>query len=164
MNRTYLARAAKLGLRELCVFGDRNTVLCQDERRKYVWALLEPDTALKPADDVIRIESPSAGTEIPVNHPQTKRRLPTVSKPTTDTNGHAQGNGQAKTNGQARKTGTQKASQQDIASLIEQAEKLRTSLHDLMYQASGLVKALKQHRRANKAVETTLATLKSLGV
>lgn len=34
-----------------------------------------------------------------------------------------------------------------IAALIERATNLLTALHDLMYQASGLVKALKQHRR-----------------
>ena len=55
-----------------------------------------------------------------------------------------------------------KTSQQDIAALIEQAEKLRTALHDLMCQASGLVKALKQHRRQSRAVQNTLASLRQL--
>ena len=42
-------------------------------------------------------------------------------------NGHPSANGHAtKTNGQVRKA---KTSQQDIAVLIEQAEKLRTALH-----------------------------------
>ena len=85
-----------------------------------------------------------------------------MPEPITDTNGHAQGNGHAKANGQVRKTGTHKASQQDIAGLIEQAEKLRTKLHDLMFEASGLVKALRQHRRTSRTLESTLASLRQL--
>ena len=69
--------------------------------------------------------------------------------------------------GQVRKAGGRKAELQDAAALIEQAEKLRTALHDLMFQASGLVKALRQHRRQSRAIQTTLASirqLKGLGV
>jgi hypothetical protein len=96
-----------------------------------------------------------------------------MSEPTTSTNGkaasngHAATNGQASTNGQARKTSSRKAAQQDLAALIEQAENFRTAAHDLMCQANGLVKALKQHRRQNRVIETTLASirqLKGLGV
>ncbi len=92
-------------------------------------------------------------------------------------NGHAttngQANGQAATNGQAkpeianRRTSNRKGGQQDIAGLIEQAEKFRTAAHDLTHQANELVKALKQHRRQNRAIECTLASirqLKGLGV
>jgi hypothetical protein len=91
-----------------------------------------------------------------------------MSEPTTNTNGKAASNGQAvtneqaSTNGQARKTTSRKASQQDIAALIERTIRFRSSLHDLTHQASDLVKALKQHRRQSKAVETTLASLKQL--
>ena len=46
--------------------------------------------------------------------------------------------------------------------LINQAEKLRTALHDLMYEAGGLVKALKQHRRQSRAIQSTLASLRQL--
>ena len=56
---------------------------------------------------------------------------------------------------------------QDLAALIEEAEKLRNAAHDLTHQANGLVKALKQYRRQNRAIETTLASirqLKGLGV
>jgi len=82
-------------------------------------------------------------------------------------NGHAKTNGQAKTNGEARKTSGRKAELQDTAALIEQAEKLRTALHNLMHQANGLVKSLKQHRRQSRAIQSTLDSirqLKGLGV
>lgn len=87
-----------------------------------------------------------------------------MSESTTNHEGgsHSQANGQAQANGQSRKTVPHKARQQDITRLIEQAEKLRTALHDLMHEANGLVKALKQHRRQSRAIQNTLASLKQL--
>ena len=84
-----------------------------------------------------------------------------------DQSGQPATNGHVKTNGQARKIGSRKTRQQGITTLIEQSITLRTALHDLIHHAGGLVKALNQHRRQSKAVETTLAslrTLKTLGV
>ena len=46
--------------------------------------------------------------------------------------------------------------------MIDQAVKFRTALHDLMHQSSGLVKALKQHRRQSRAIQSTLESLKQL--
>ena len=51
---------------------------------------------------------------------------------------------------------------QDIAALIDQAVEFRTALHNLMQQSTGLVKALKQHRRQSKAIQNTLASIKQL--
>jgi hypothetical protein len=93
-----------------------------------------------------------------------------VTEPATNPNGDAAPSGKAKTNGKTnghvRSTAARKQGH-DINGLIEQAVKLRTALHGQMHQAGELVKALKQHRRQSKAVETTLSTirqLKSLGV
>jgi hypothetical protein len=161
-NRDYLARAMRLGLRELSIADDKTAILGFDTNRHYVWMPLDPESAIPPAKDAIRIESPNARTEVPINPIPTKRRLPPMKEPTTNTNGHVLGNGHAKVNGQARQTGTSKASQPEIAALIEQAQKLRTALHDLMYEASNLVKALKAHRRQTRAVQSTLASLRQL--
>ena len=90
-----------------------------------------------------------------------------MSEPTTTTTDKATSNGQAKTDTTNPKTSRRKVALQDLAALIEEAEKLRTAAHDLMCQASGVVKGLKQHRRQNRAVQQTIAqlrTLKSLGV
>lgn len=90
------------------------------------------------------------------------------SNTTPNSNGHASTRGMAsansnmaKVNGHARKS-IGKAEQHDTAALIEQATKLRTSLHDLLHEASALVKALKQHRRQSRAIQNTLASLKQL--
>ena len=87
-----------------------------------------------------------------------------MSEPATNTTGKAASNGnaetQASTNGKPRKTSSRKAALQDLATLIEEAEKLRSAAHVL-------VQGLKQHRRQNRAVQQTIAqlrTLKTLGV
>jgi hypothetical protein len=154
MNRDYLTRAMRLGLRELNITSDKTALACVDDRRQYVWMPLGPESVIPPAKDAIRIVPPGTNPEISITQPQIERKVSPVSEPITNHNGHA-----TKTNGQVCRS---KASQQDIAGLIEQAEKLRTALHDLMCQASGLVKALKQHRRQSRAVQNTLASLRQL--
>jgi hypothetical protein len=59
-NRHYLGRAAKLGFERLHIFTPRSPVLACDAHRKYVWALLDPDAALKPSADAVRVESATA--------------------------------------------------------------------------------------------------------
>ena len=98
-----------------------------------------------------------------------------MSEPIANTNGngHATTNSTAPSNGHVAKTNGHahkmngKAERQDIAALIERAEKLRTMAHDLLHATSSLLKDLKQHRRANRTLESTLASirqLKGLGV
>jgi len=57
INRQYLHRAVKLGFDRVHVFTPRSPVLACDDHRKYVWALLDPDSAVKPAENMLRIES-----------------------------------------------------------------------------------------------------------
>jgi hypothetical protein len=172
MNRNFLARAMRLGLRELSITDDKTAFVCVDDRRQYVWMPLTPEAAIPPAKDPIRIESPEANPETPVTQPRTRRKVSPVPDPISNPNGNAasngngQTNGHAKTNGQANatssKSGRRKVSQQDIAGLIEQAVQFRTALHNMVQQSSGLVKALKQHRRKSRAIQNTLDSLKQL--
>ena len=173
MNRKVLARALKLGFSELLVYGDKIPVVCHDEYRHFVWATLDSESSIPPATDAIRIASAEAEPQTPAIQPQARKRVSPVSEPVTNSNGNAasngngQSNGHVKTTGQARKATGRKAELQDAAALIEQAEKLRTALHDLMHQANGLVKSLKQHRRQSRAIQSTLDSirqLKGLGV
>ena len=84
-----------------------------------------------------------------------------MSEP-TNTTSKASTNGQTKTDTTTPKASRRKASQQDLAALIDQAVQFRTALHNLMHQSGGLVKALKQHRRQNKVIQNTLDSLKQL--
>jgi len=166
-NRKFLARALKLGFRELCVYSDQAPIACFDDSRIYVWALLDAESAIKPDDDAIRIESPLSDSSAPTvslklkPKPRTKRKPRPVSEPIiTNSNGHAETNGHAtKPNSRPR---SKKSNPQDMASLIEQAMKLRTALHDLTHTASNLVKALKQRRSQSRALESTIAQLRTL--
>jgi hypothetical protein len=75
LNRKFLARALKLGFHDLLVDGDKVPVVYHDEHRHFVWATLEPESAIPPAEDAIRIESPSAEPQTPATQPQTRRRI-----------------------------------------------------------------------------------------
>ncbi len=161
INRTYLQRAMKLGLGELSLYGDERALLCQAFDRKFLWMPLGAGSAIPPAEDAIRIESPPGELAAPIPNPATSKEVQPMSEPTTTT-AKAETNAQAKTDTTNRKASRRKASQQDLATLIDQAAQFRTALHDLMQEANGLVKALKQHKRKNKAIQTTLDSLKQL--
>jgi hypothetical protein len=75
--------------------------------------------------------------------------------------------GQAKTNGQARNGTDRKPEQQDLDSLIQQTEILRTALRETLTKTNDLMQGLKRHRRQSRVLQATLANLrelKSLGV
>ena len=167
-NRRYLARALRLGLRELHLYGSKNPVLCQDDCRQYLWALLDPDSAIEPAADPIRIESPAAGPQTPIPNPKPERRTSVVSETIAKQNDHTQADNQAsgrrqvKANGQARKTTPRKAAPPDAAALIQQTEALRQSLRETLGKTTELLKGLKRHRRQSRALESTIASLRQL--
>ena len=179
-NRQYLQRAIRMGFRELLVYGDQTPVACLDDRRQYVWALLDPESAIPAAENAIRIESSSAGVEVPAVQVQTQieRKVSAMTETATsqtapvDANGHASGrarpngeaktNGPVKTNGQTRKTTAHKQGHQDVAGLIQQAEGLRTALRETLARNNELLKGLKRHRRQSRAVQNTLASLRQL--
>ena len=167
-NRTYLKRAMRLGLQELCLFGKEAALLGQGDNRQLVWMPLEPGAAIEPADDMIRIESPRSQASVstsPPPKPKIERKPQPMSETTTGTNGKAASNGHANTTTAGGKSNRRRNNQQDIAGLIEQAIKLRTALHDRTHEAAELVKALKQHRRASRAIQhalTSISQVKSL--
>ncbi len=159
-NRTYLKRAMKLGLRELCLYGDGVALLGQSENRKLVWMPLEPGAAIEPSEDAIRIESPKGQANVapsvstsPSPKPKTERRSKPMSGPAATTNGHAP------TENTTAKPRRRKANQQDLGKLIDQAVAFRTALHNLMHESGELVKALKSHRRTSKAIQNALTSI-----
>ena len=194
MNRKFLARATRLGFRELYIYGNKVPVLCRDDSRQFVWAVLEPDPAIPPAKDPIRIKSGQATTDVSTPKPRTRRRTSTVSQPTTNSNGNGQpqasgepaangqvaktngqaqsgsktnANGQPRTSGRARQAAAKTVGRENVAGLIQQAEALRQSLRETLLKTNALLKGLKRHRRATRTLESTLGAirqLKTLGV
>ena len=57
-DRKFLTRAAKLGFRDICLRSDKAPAYCQDDRRTYIWALLDEGGILKSNGNATRISSP----------------------------------------------------------------------------------------------------------
>ena len=144
-DRTFLRRALSLGFRELHVFGPDQPILCADDRRKYVWAVLTPDDAVKPSEDTVQISSvldAASGSSNPIQ-PQQETA---VTKPTPTS---------SKTNDQSTTTNS-------TEELIGQAEQLKVSLRETLSKTSELIVGLKRHRKEAKIVRTTLDSLRQL--
>jgi hypothetical protein len=152
MDRQYLARAAALGLGELCVFGPEKPLLALDARRQMVCMPLA-GPAVGPATDAIRIESPVAGTEAKTvalrRHRSNAARL--------STNGDASPNVQQQIQRQRRRS---TAAKQPTA--IEQAVAVKTALRQSLSGVNELIRSLRRQRRLSKLARSTLASLKEL--
>jgi hypothetical protein len=157
-NRMYLATSLRLGLSDLCVYGKDSALRCQGFERKYVWMPLDGDGAIKPTDNVVRIESPQGEVAAPITQPTNPKSETPVSDPTSNTTVKAT----TTTDTPKKRVSRRKASQQEIGALIDQAVQFRSALHALVQQSNGLVKALKEHKRQSKAIQSTLASLKQL--
>jgi hypothetical protein len=153
-NRKFLARAIQLGFDRLYVYGPKSPVLCQDDRRQYVWAVLGPESALGPAEDAVRIASPIPAKDVPA--PKPKRKPQTMIEPA------ASQDGATKVSGRARKSARRKAGHQDLAAVIQEAESLRATLKDALSKTSALIKSVKQYRRRSRIVTNTLDSLRQL--
>ncbi|MGE3779073.1 MAG: hypothetical protein AB7F89_17945 [Pirellulaceae bacterium] len=60
MNRSFLQRAIELGFHRVHFYGKSNPAMASDEHRQLIWALLDSDFSVKPAENHIRLESPKA--------------------------------------------------------------------------------------------------------
>ena len=152
-NRQFLARAAKLGFREIELDDVEAPAHCRDANRVYVWAVLGKDDPVRAGKNVIRIESPAV-TE-PAVQTTTNRiersQIPTMSASKTNPNG----------NGRKSAVPTN-VNDAEVSSPIEQAEALRDSLKDSLDKTRARIRTLKAQRKASKVVESTLASLRQL--
>ena len=156
MNRRFLARAVKLGFSEVHLYTPKVPVMCRDDRRRYVWALLNPESAIAPTDDVIRITSAETGQDAPTTNRKPRKRKATMPRSTSN------GNAQGKANGRTQTPTNDKADEQGIEVLIEQAEAVKVSLRESLSKTGELISALKRHRKQSKAVQTALVSLRRL--
>jgi hypothetical protein len=149
MNRQFLARALRLGFSQISAFGPQTPLQCSDDRRTYIWMVLDGQEPSRTADPV-RIESPvvsSVATTPAVK--RTRRRA---------------GQQQAAAADSPRKLRVQSPAAVTAASdnPIEAAQVLRTSLRETLASAHQLVRSLKRRQRQERIVATTLASLKQL--
>jgi hypothetical protein len=157
VNRGFLQRAARLRFQEICLFSPEAPMQCDDGRRRYLWALLDPKSILKPVENPVRIASPSASepvntVRIPTKRPITNMTNDTATNPKTRPR-------KART---SAPTADSTAEAGKIASPIEQALVLRTSLRETLIKTNSLISALKRQNRQSKLMQTTLAALEEL--
>jgi hypothetical protein len=155
-NRQYLARAVHLGFAELHLYTPASPALWQDGNRQYVWALLDPETAIGPTTDPVRIESPAdpAGAV-----PNQRRRRKDVSKP----NNNPKPDNEPETtgrNGQSHAAAAVKPEQPSGA--IAQAVSLRDTLRDATNKANELIRVLQHDKKQGRQLRTALASLREI--
>lgn len=148
-DRRYVERALRLGFRDFRFYGSESPVMGVAGERRYLWALLDTDSAVQPAVDPIRIEPPVTATvsrprnthpkEVPVTVPSsTKAAESTATQPVKRLRTHVS------------------------ASTVEQAIALRDVLRNAARQAGDLARALRHQKRQARIFESTLASLKEL--
>ena len=151
-DRTLLCRAVELGFREIQLRNKTAPACCQDDRRTYLWALLDEVSVLRASDQATKISSPPVSD----SSPQTKVKSSTMvttanSRPvfprtsTTSTPDKVTSN-ELETN----------------PNLLTQAETLRDSLSQALSDTRELITAIKRNQKQNRLVETTLRSLKQL--
>jgi hypothetical protein len=163
-NRNYLANALRLGFRTLYCFGPESPVLCADERRRFVWCLLDAKSAIPRHDDPVCISAPATTPRSTRGFkPETPRVASTPSPQVSMTGVHiSQTVSSPATATTPREAESKQSAARQATSPIEQALALRDMLREVVRQAGDLARALKQQKRQARIVASTLASLKEL--
>jgi hypothetical protein len=122
-------------------------VVCQDESRRYGWALLGKEGVIRSSDDASVTASPSASQTPPIPVPRVKTVNNTTIPPIP-----------AKSS--TRRVLPTKSAK--TSSSLDQAIALRDSLRNAASTAQQLIRSLKQQKRESRIVASTLASLKQL--
>jgi hypothetical protein len=155
-NRRYLVQAAKLGFRQAHLYGPNAPAMFRDERRSYVWAVLDPEAAIPPDTNAVRVES-SAQLDSQESPPQPTTR-PRKRPKMTETKSAQQSGSDPNT----EETAAENTAENGNGDVIEQAEAVKASLREAASKTSQLIAALRRHRKQAKAVQSTLAAIKQL--
>jgi len=149
LDRDYLARALKLGFRELLVPSPNQPVLCQDQGRLYVFMPLDGKNAVLPCKGMHRLVSVE-GDNQPESTPRERRKdiMPAVTPNGRNPDDHLS---------------PQQPEHSGIEEIIVEAEALRVQLQEASVRTSRLIAALKQQRRQSRAVMAAMASLRQIG-
>lgn len=183
-NRDYLLRALRLGFRQFAFQSPNTPVVCSEDLRHYVWAVLSPEDAIEAGDVAQELKAPADGpsalatTKNPnqqrstVKPRQTRKAAatPTVAEPSTvessiDTNSPgavskptSDSASVEKPQAVAAKSGrTPKRS-----ATLDHALHVRSLLRETLVQMDGLISTLRQQRKQSQLVRTTLKSLRQL--
>jgi hypothetical protein len=154
-NRKFLARAIQLGFDRLYIYDPKTPVLCQDDHRHYVWAVLDAESAIGPADDATRIASPLADGQPTPSQPKSRRRRTRMPRSRNGASGPAE----PREAPQADNGKPQRPANRD---LMAQAKAVRQSLQEALSRTNDLILALKRQEKRHRIVQSTLASLRQL--
>lgn len=163
-DRRYLARAIRLGLSELAIADARSPVVCRNGARTYGWQPLSAECVIEPSDSAVRIESAQPSTSpAPTSPPDPTSNAPkgkthvsaSVKQPKTKPKAEPATNGHITPD----RTGS---SVTGLAALIKEAEAVHEELSGIRARSKRLMVALRKHRRHERLVASTLASLKEL--
>ena len=162
-NREFLARAVRLGLTEFEVADADSPVVCRGGGRVYCFQPLSKESAIGPADDATRVES-CASEPTPADGPGETTKEETTMSERTDRDGNRPADDDP-TGGTDRGSDTAAPGQgggNGLAALIEEAEALHAALGEAKARAGRLTVALRRHRKRERLVDSTLASLRAL--
>jgi hypothetical protein len=157
MNREFLSRALRLGFTDIDIGAAESPLVCRDAFRTYAWQPMSSDSAIEPRDDVTRIESALCTISEPVHEHRPTKARSTLNEP-RPSNGHATHNGDSPDHTSPAET----PAPDGLAALIREAESLHEALADARTRTGRLVVALRRHRKRERLVTSTLATLREL--
>jgi hypothetical protein len=157
-NRTFLERALRFGFRELHLIAPETPACCRDDRRAYVWALLEPEETTPADADTLRVESPADRAESVKPSPQQNRRRSSMS--TSQPRSRSRAN--SRDNSRNGSAATSHPPAESDADLLDQAEQLKRSLREALSAANTLTTGLKRQRQKSKRLRSAVASLKDL--
>ena len=145
-DRTFLCRAAQLGFREIQLRDNMAPACCRDNRRVYLWALLDEESVLRASDETTRISSPVVSNSLPQPKGPSSTMVTTASSRPIPARASTASSNNTEVN----------------PNLLTQAETLRDSLNQALSDTRELITLIKRNQKQNRLVETTLRSLKQL--
>lgn len=161
-NRGFLARAVRLGFTAVEVVDADSPLVCRDGPRVYAWQPLSKESAIDPGDDVTRVEScpsnppPADGPEMTAN---ARDAMSESNEKAGDQPGPDDHPGDTVRAGDTAAPGQVGPG---LAALVAEAEALHAALADARTRAGRLTAALRRHRKKERLVDATLASLRAL--
>jgi len=173
-NREFLCRAAQLGFRDIQLRSNAAPAYCQDDRRIYLWALLDEESVIRASQDAIRICSPlvsesstrsKGSSSTMINTPSSRSGTADVSRVASARSAIAKPADAPQagvSQESAPQSGTSSSDSDNSPNLLTQAETLRDSLSKALSETRDLISLIKRNQKQNRLVETTLRSLKQL--
>jgi len=137
-----LSRALRLGFSEIEIVDAESPAVCRDRDLVFCWQPLSKDEALAPCDDVTHIEPITSVRSTPLEADVAASRRITVDR--------------------TNETAAETPEPAGLATLIQEVESLHQTLTEARARAARLVVALRRHRRRERLVDATLASLRAL--